>query len=243
MKKISHIQLLLWILSASYSFSINAQDLTFSNMWHIGENNISEGPFINTSLWADYQQNALTLETAVLLNVHQTQAAFPKAIMLRAAKDTVLSAFPFTLKANYLLLPAVKNLRESNINLIASKQLNYFTASLGFNFKTYTYTKEASENYSIEERRFHENWSLLYDLNYTYYPTSKRWQLGVHLTNYDDFIYNQDMNPYFRLKSTYKIRDSLSAILEANYIKSGIFNSSSNSYAYYFKTGIKWHVK
>lgn len=243
MKKHHYIRYLLSLLLPLYIPSLDAQHLSVSNKWTTGESHVSQGKYVNTSVFAHYKWRSVEFESALQMNVYNHHSSTPSAFKLYTQKDSMFHSFPLKLSAGYLLIPAENTLRESNINLLATRVLRSFSATLGFNFKTYTYTKEATDNYAINEPRYHENWGLIYDFSYYYSPATQHWKIGIHFTNFDDFIVNQDMNPYFRLSSEYRISSTLKILLEGNYIKSGIFNGSSNYYGYYIKTGIKWDVK
>lgn len=238
----SHTGISIIILVLALSLRVSYGQLALDNTWSIGKHNASSGTYIRTSLSGAYNVEDILFNSQVQFNIMNAQQRTMSGFLLRAAKASVFTNFPLNISTQYLLIPFSETLRESNFSLIANKKNKGFSYSLGLNFRTLTYTKKAADKYNVEERRYHENWGLMYKLGYTYTPLKYKWDAGLFFTNWDTFLINQDMNPFLRCKSQYHFSSSLRIFLEGNYIKSGVFNSSSNYFGYYVKTGILWHV-
>lgn len=215
--------------------------MRLENAWTVGDNNVSSGAYLRTALGGYYMLDNYSFDSHIQIDIINPQQRVLSGFLLAGSRDSIFQKFPINISAQYLLNPFSETLRESNFSFIASKSTKGFSYALGINFKTFAFTKQAAEDYNIEERRYHENWGLLYSLGYTYRPKQYDWDISLVFTNWDTFLINQDMNPYLRLIGQYHF-DKIKLFTEANYIKSGVFNGSSNYFGYYINTGIIWYV-
>lgn len=241
MLKPYYIRLLLLSI-LSLNLTVSWAQFSVENAWTIGEHNASSGSYLKTSFSAYYYNNEFTINSQLQVDIINPQERIISGLLLNASRDSVFQEFPISLSAQYLFLPFSETLRESNISIIANGATKGFNYALGINFRTYAYTRQAVQDYDIEQQRLHENCGFMYSVGYTYKPREYRWDIGISFTNWDNFLINQDMNPYLRLKGHYHFDDKIALYTEANYIKSGVFNGSSNYFGYYIKTGIIWHV-
>ena len=226
--------------------SVSTKDLwaqfAVENTWKIGQHNVSDGTYLKTTFSGYYSSKNFNINTQLQFDIINPQQRVFSGFEINASRDSVFTKFPTKMAIQYQLLPFSETLRESNISIIASKHHKGLSYALGLNFRTYTYTRQATEDYDIEERRYHENFGLLYNIGYTYTPYNNTWNVGLFFTNWDDFLINQDMNPFLQLRAQYQINTQWLLTAEGNYIKAGIFNGSSNYYGYFIKTGILWCI-
>jgi hypothetical protein len=233
---------LLFISILSLNFTVSRAQFSVDNAWTIGKHNASSGSYLKTSFSGYYYHDEFSINSQLQVDIINPQERILSGLLLNASRDSVFQKFPIRLSAQYLFLPFSETLRESDISIIANGTTKGFSYALGINFRTYAYTQQAVKDYNIEQQRLHENWGLVYNFGYTYKPKTYRWDIGISFTNWDDFLINQDMNPFWRLKGQYHFDDKIELYTEANYIKSGVFNGSSNYFGYYIKTGIICHV-
>lgn len=233
---------LIFLTILSLFFRLTWGQLSVENSWKIGENNTSQGTYLKTALSAYYQTENYAFNSQLQVDAINPQKRTLSGFLVNATRKTFSQKIPLSLSAQYLLLPFSTTLRESNFSLMAKGRAKGFSYTLGINFRTYAYTQQAVEDYNIEQQRLHENWGIIYQLGYTYISQREHWNVGLLLTNYDDFLINQDMNHFWRLKGQFKVSKKIQLYTECNYIKAGVFNSSSNYFGYYIKTGIIWHV-
>jgi len=222
--------------------ALSWSQISLENTWKVGQNNASSGAYLKTAFAGMYSFKNFNINSQLQFDVVNPQERTFSGLLLRGSKDSLFLKFPISFSAQYLFLPYSETLRESNISFIANGYKKGFSYALGVNFRTYAYTRQAVEDYDLEQQRLHENWTLIYNLGYTYSPHRYQWDVGLFLTNWDDFLINQDMNLFWRLKGQYYFNQKINLYAEANYLKSGTFNSSSNYFGYYIKTGIIWHV-
>lgn len=241
MRRHQHLRIIL-ILLLSFCIRISWAQFAVENSWKVGEHNASDGTYLKTSISGYYFDEEFTLNSQLQFDVINPQQRVLSGLQVNASRDSIFKKFPITVTAQYQLLPYSETLRESNVSIIASKCHKGFSYALGFNFRTYAYTRQAVEDYDIQKKRYHENFGLMYSLGYTYSPKSQVWDAGLFFTNWDDFLINQDMNPFFRLKGEYHINSQWDLYTEGNYIKAGMFNGSSNHFGYYINTGVIWHI-
>lgn len=226
----------------SLVFSSTWAQFSIENSWKVGEHNASSGTYLKTQVSGYYYHKEFSANSQVQIDVINAQERIFSGFMIDATRDSIFQKFPISISTQYLFLPFSESLRESNFSLIAEGNNKGFSYALGLNFRTYAYTQYAIETYDIEQQRLHENWGLMYQLGYTYTPHRDSWDIGLFITNWDDFLINQDMNPFMRLIAQYHFDSNINLYTEANYIKSGTFNGSSNFFGYYIKTGIIWLV-
>ncbi|HBE41528.1 MAG TPA: hypothetical protein DDW27_10055, partial [Bacteroidales bacterium] len=100
------------------------------------------------------------------------------------------------------------------------------------------------KNLEIEENAtsIHENFIVLYSFSYYLNPNDDNWNIGLSVTNIDNFSINQETNPLLFLRGVYDPFSRLGLFTEFCYKPAGICNLAVNHFGFFLRTGIKWNV-
>lgn len=217
---------------------------TVIGSFEVGDNNAAESSYIKSNVIGQYQFGKYKAEAGFLMNLKNTGENFFPGYRLMVSRDFAIKEFPFSVQG-FLVQNYDEMLRETNWGLDASKEWKHIDLVLGTYFKIYAYRNEAIETYDIDENaeKMKEPFNFLYSFTYHLKPTGNPWNMGLTVTNFDYFHYNQETNPLFNLNGCYKLSENLSLFAQAWFETSGIFNINATYFGYYFRTGIKWNIK
>jgi hypothetical protein len=218
---------------------------TVIGSFDVGDNNAAESYYIKSNAIGQYRFGKNMAEAGFLMNLKNTGENFFPGYRLMASRDFAIREFPFAVRAFLVQTTDADMLRETNWGLDISKEWKHIDLVLGTYFKIYAYRNEAIETYGIEEdaAKMKENFNFLYSFTYRLKKTGNPWNIGLTVTNFDYFLYNQETNPLFNLNGTYKLNESIELFAQAWFETSGIFNINATWFGYYFRTGIKWNIK
>ncbi|MDA3928046.1 MAG: hypothetical protein PF541_03750 [Prolixibacteraceae bacterium] len=210
----------------------------------VGRNQVSNGSYINLSGIGAYNFKGNILSVGLQNSSLSTSTNIITDYFIAASKDLQVKKKPFQLELYFLQSNFSSIIRETNWGLKAKIEREHYELTIGNNFKTYAYSKQAQNNYSITENtRIHENWNLLY--TYTYYlkPVQNEWNVSATICNYDHFIIYQPTNPIFNLKGKYELAIPIELFAELWYKSVGVFNLNVNYFGYFIRGGIVWRIE
>jgi hypothetical protein len=208
-----------------------------------GENNVSEGLFIKTSAWGNYQLDKYNIEGGIQLDLKSTGSNIFSGVALLVSREFLIKEFQFEIQGLFLSNFFSDLAHEYNWGFLAKTELKHLTFKLGTEFRTYHITRKASEEYDIEsDKNLHENWNLMYLARYNLKPSDHKWNVGLAVTNIDHFIINQGINPMVNIQGNYWINTALMVYIEPWYANSGTFNISANYFGFFIRTGLIWKL-
>ena len=212
----------------------------------VGRNNLSEGLFLRSTALGHYKFEKNTLKAGMQLDLLSNSEKIITGYKVNAERELSIRSFPFSLQAFCIWTSYSELLRETNIGVALQHQRDHFKIMLGNNFRTFSYTKNAINWYSIGEDapvKIYENWNLMYLFSYYLKPMDNHWNAGISLTNTDHFIINQETNPVMNLQGLYEISSRITLFSEAWYKTAGAFNLNVNYFGFFFRTGIVWDIQ
>ena len=227
-------------------FSSNALlgQVDLETYFDIGSTNVSDGAYVRNALLGAYHIESTKIEAGVQLDLKSTSPNFLTGINFRIMQEINIKDFEFDAHGLFVHNPFSDFVHETNWGLLAGISRSHFTFQLGPSFRTYTITKEARENYNIDENTsLHENWNVLYLASYQLKPAGNSWNAGISVTNMDNFLINQETNPMILLNGYYKATKAISVFTEAWYKSSGSLNISANHFGYFFRAGLIWELE
>lgn len=224
------------------SISLQAQ-IQLSAYLDAGENNVSDGLFIKTSFWGDYQLDKYNVTGGGQLNLKSAGPNFFSGFTLLVSREFLIKEFTLELQGLFLANFFSDLAHEYDWGILAKTELKHFTFKLGTEFRTYHITKKAGNEYDIgSDKNLHENWNLMYLVRYNVKPPDHKWNTGLGLTNFDHFIINQANNPMLFVHGNYRITPSLMLYIEPWYQNAGSFNLSANYFGFFIRTGLIWRM-
>lgn len=208
-----------------------------------GENNVSRGPYVKTSILGDIQFSGSTLEAGSVANIRYSGHKIISGASLSFGHQFYIKKFSLEVAGFYLANPFSDLIHESDWGILLKSGQKHFQYMAGFAFRTYKITREAMNKYDIEANTsLHENWNLVYQLGYSVKPANNKWNIGLSVTNFDHFLINQETNPMIYISGHYKISPELTLFSEAWYKNAGAFNLYANYFGFFIRTGMIWKL-
>jgi hypothetical protein len=134
--------------------------------------------------------------------------------------------------------------RETNYGLILSTENEHFNFKIGTGFKDIGFTKNANAETGINANgSVQEIFNPLYHFSYTLNKPANAWNIGIGVTNFDQYIVNQATNPMTTVFGHYKLNESVRLTAEIWYKTAGAFNLHVNYFGLFFRPGIIWELK
>jgi hypothetical protein len=224
------------------SISLNAQ-IDLISQFDIGENNVSEGVYFRNSDFAGYRFGKMSVSGGIQFDIKSATENVLTGTALKVGRAFQIKDFPFQIEAHTIYNPFSDWVHEFNWGVLAKIQQTHFTYKLGTSFRTYSLTEMAEDNTDPDSNnKLHENWNLMYLVQYNLKPVDYRWNVGISITNIDCFLINQEVNPMFNLNGNYKFSESLSLFSEVWYKAAGFSNISVNYFGFFVRTGVIWKI-
>lgn len=221
---------------------VNAQ-VQLSTYIDAGENNVSEGFFIQNSVWGNYHWNKINVTGGGQFDLKSASSNFFTGVTLLVSREFMIKEFPFEIQGLFLSNFFSDLAHEYDWGILANLELKHFTFELGTEFRTYHITRQASEEYDIESNKnLHENWNIMYLAGYRVKPIDCKWNIGLAMTNIDNFLINQDTNPMLFLHGKYQVTVPLTLYIEPWYQSAGSLNLSANYFGFFIRTGLIWKL-
>lgn len=208
-----------------------------------GKNQVSEGILVAAAILPSYEFHEFTFSGGLQFDIYNGSPNFVSGYLLKTAYELPLKHHKSEIEAFYVYNPFSDILYESNFGGMIKYHSHHFSYMIGTNFRTYGYSKQAIEDFALSENtKIHENFNVIYSLGYNLKPEEHDWNIGLVLTNFDDFIINQETNPVFFLKGNYKLNSKLEIFAEFWYKTAGAFNIRVNYFGYNIRTGLQWKI-
>ncbi len=224
------------------TFGLKAQG-QITGYFDAGSVNTSEGLFIRTGVLGGYTYRKTTLSAGCLFDLKSPSAKFFTGSVLNLTQEFSIKKFPLEVQGLFMYNPFSNLVHEINWGLLVNIKRNHFAFRLGTSFRTYSLSKSAEEEYDLEDHeKVHENWNLVYFLQYQLKPEDHHWNIGIALTDIDHFMIRQETNPMVYLNGKYKLQEQLTLYAEAWYFSAGNFNLAANYFGFFFRTGLLWNI-
>lgn len=224
------------------TFNVTGQ-IQLSTFMDAGKNNVSDGAYVQTSVWGRYKIRKTGLQVGSQYDLRSPCKNVFTGITANVTQQLSIREVPFEIGGFFLYNLFSEVVHESNWGVLAAIERNHFTVKLGTDFRTYSITPAASKDYNIEtDKKIHEYCNLIYLIGYNLKPLDSRWNVGISVTDIDLFLINQSTNPMFYLNGKYDVISKLTLILESWYKSAGMFNISANYFGFFIRTGLIWKI-
>ena len=209
----------------------------------IGQTVVSDGLLLKIADLTSYQFGKNKLEAGLQIDILSNSDRFFSGYNIQVSREWTIKSFPLETQAFFILTPFSDILHETNWGILLGINRNHYAIKIGTNFRTYAYNHKAIDTYSFEtDTRMHENWNLMYSFNGYIKPIDNIWNIGLSLTDIDNFIINQETNPIINLQFTYRFKPSLKLYLESWYKNAGALNMNVNYFGFFIRSGIIWDI-
>ncbi|MCK9611620.1 MAG: hypothetical protein WC401_12425 [Bacteroidales bacterium] len=241
MKKISYsIILLVGFLSG---LNVCAQ-VHFNIYTEAGKNNVSEGFYMKTAAIGTIWLAKNRIELGGQFDVISPNNNRSQALLVNYTREFPLKKLSLEPQCFFMYNHFSEVLFETNWGVTLGAGFRHFYLKLGTNFRTYGIPKNAIKKYDItNHENIHENFNIMYSASYFVKLPEHKWNIGITLTNIDNFLINQETNPVFYLHGKYQINQLFTIYSEAWYKSAGAFNLSVNPFGFFIRTGFIWSIK
>lgn len=218
--------------------------LTVNSYAELGTNNVSDGAYGNFSGQFSAKFGTFTASTGALLSFTNANQAIFSAYKLSVVNEFQIFNKPVNIGAFYLWKPFSVDLRETNYGVLGSYRAKHFGYQLGLNTRIYSFSTAAKQNYNFPDSVSTTIWepiNLMYKFTY-YLKMSKKWNFEASVTNFDNYIVEQETNPMIRTKFSYKLNDKLLFYSDLGYQQAGLLNMRVNTFGVFLRGGVIWKI-
>jgi hypothetical protein len=139
--------------------------------------------------------------------------------------------------------PVSDIVNEFNWGLSLNFQSRHFAMILGNNFRTISISKKAQLEFGIDNtNKIREYWNLMYLFSYTASIHDNKWNVTATVTNIDEFSINQETNPLYKFRLSYKASPTIYVYSEPWYETSGAANLHVGYFGFFVRNGILWNI-
>ncbi len=207
------------------------------------KNSVSDGLFIRSAFLGYYKAGNYQLKAGLQTNLVNANNITLSGYRIDGSRAFEIKNTRLGIHGFFLWTSATTILQETNYGCAFTMNRPHFDMLIGTNFRTYSFKRNALKDYGIEndEPKIHENFNLMYSFSYNLKPSDCKWNAGVTLTNIDNFMINQETNPYVNLKGFYKLSSAVCLFAEGWYKNAGVANICSNYFGFVIRGGVKWN--
>jgi len=208
-----------------------------------GSNTVSDGLFVRNDLVLAWEKDIFSLSGGLELSSGNVNPMLVSGWNLTANVSVLQQAFPIDLTAFFLRNPYSSLSRETNFGLGASYKRPHVRLQLGIGTRIWSLVPDKTDptglpddpDYTIIEYR-----NFLYSFSYFLNEPEAKWNLELRLSDFDEFLVQQETNPMVALAFMLELKPGLHFLASGSYQGSGMLNLQADYYGYYFKTGIQW---
>lgn len=208
----------------------------------LGVNNVSNGLFIKTEAFYAYQSRHYKFESGMQVNLKSNFSKNLSGYSVQLTRTMLLKKRPLSLSLYMVNVPVSDEFRQLNIGFMAGSAWRHFSFKTGLNSRTYSFHDRESGENATPARRIHEVWTAMYAFTYSLKTAENIWNLSATLTDFDNFIINQETSPQFKISGSYKLKHNLTLYAESNITYAGAMNTNVNFFGLFTRTGFIWKL-
>jgi hypothetical protein len=230
-------------LLIGFHSGLSAQ-ITLDGYTGLLDNNSSQGIKADVSGQVSAQFGTFTASAGSLFTFPDNNQIYFSAIKLQVHNEFQLFKQPVNVGAFYMWKPFSVDLRETTFGLLAGYRTGRFGFQLGLNSRVYYFTQAAKMKYNFSDAVSTSIWepvNVMYRVSY-FQPLSAKWEMEAMLTNYDNYIIEQETNPMVQTKFTYKMNEKLNLYADLGYQQAGLLNIRVNTFGIFLRGGVVWKI-
>lgn len=208
-----------------------------------GKNVVLSDYYASSSIIASCTYSRFTLSPGVSYICEGHKGSRFEGYLLNGSRQVNFFRRTIDIGVFYLHRPLSEIIKENNWGVYAEYIGKRFEILIGNQFRYYRLI--ASEDLQAELKRkpdiISENWNIIYSFHYRIISNTS-WHLSASVTNLDYFIIEQETNPLFNIKVSYKIRNKVMPYIAYWHRNAGMFNLKANHFGYHFRLGLEWEL-
>lgn len=234
---------LLTILMLIFSSLMLTAQVNVGHFNDIGVNRGSDGVFVTSSFIVGYRINNNSFSTIVSTRPIGNNSSFITDYNIAYTRHMTIRDHPVDGSLFFLRNNNSRITFESNLGGIFDITTRYTVHKLGVGWRSYSYTRSAADEYSIDDNDVSLNDLRLYALLGAFIkPVGNRWNVGLILTNIDKVRVNNTILPSIVIRGEYEILPNLELYVEPCYNVAGLTTLCLANYGFFFRTGISWSI-
>lgn len=158
------------------------------------------------------------------------------ALRLSLSKDYTIKELLFTTQIFYQRSPFSARLNDHTAGVLFNHKRNRWYFDLGANTRVYSLTNKYKGETGYSENALWEPVNVMYRLTW-HKPVGDKLEINASVTNFDQFIIEQETNPFLLTDFRYKITEKSKIYFNAVYQQAGFFNIRVNYFGYYLRAG------
>ncbi|MBW7889648.1 MAG: hypothetical protein H3C48_01175 [Chitinophagaceae bacterium] len=163
------------------------------------------------------------------------------AVRLSVSKDYVIKDKNITTVAFYQFAPFSARLNDHAAGLLFNHKSRRWYYDLGLNTRFYAFTQKYKGKAGYGENVLWEPVNVIYRLTW-HKPIGDKFEINPSVTNFDQFIIQQETNPFVLADFQYKLNVKSKIYFDVAYQQSGFFNIRVNYFGYYLRGGYKVNI-
>lgn len=212
-------------------------DLSFCS----GSNYVSEGQYAKLSTQLSYKYLGWNFSLGAGTVFSHAREKKLDAVRVSLSKDFRIKGKQVTTHIFYQQSPFSVRLNDQTAGLLLNHKSRRWYFDLGANTRFYSFTKgyKATTNYT--EKIIWEPVNVMYRLTW-HKPIGNKFEINPSITNFDQFIIQQETNPFILIDFGYKFNEKSKMYFDAVYQQAGFFNIRVNYFGYYLRGGYKMDI-
>ncbi len=219
---------------------------TFEGYLDAGHNNVSSGMYGKPALVSAYQYKFITARTGLEWTFPvRNDRAYPSWIISTKADFHIRKA-KFEGGAFYLHVPFSPRMREHQWGFWLGFNSKHFTIQAGNNTRIMKFTARGQKELGLNEDddlKITEPRNLMYRLTAYVKPRDHYWNVSIYLTDFDDFLIQQETNPMVGCRYIRELKKGVSLYGDLRYQSAGWLNLAVNYFGINFRSGVLWKIK
>lgn len=200
---------------------------------------VYDGVFVKNAGLINYQLGKYNTEAGFQFEINNPNHIFLTGFELKFSRNFRAGNFPFTLQSFYLVSPSSSLIRETNWGMVSNIESRHVKMSIGTNFRTFAFTRDAIRNYDIQSgMKTHELWNIIYSFSYFIKPSNHPWNTAISVTNLDNFTIERETNPILSLQALLRINSTLKGFVEVRCKGNAPLNLNMNYLGFAFRAGL-----
>lgn len=159
-------------------------------------------------------------------------------VRLSVSKGYRIKDKDITTVAFYQFAPFSVRLNDHTAGFLFNHKSKRWYYDLGVNTRFYAFTQQYKVVTNYGENTLWEPFNVMYRLTW-HKPIGEKFEINPSVTNFDQFIIQQETNPFILANFQYKFNEKSRIYFDAAYQQAGFFNIRVNYFGYYLRGGYK----
>lgn len=151
---------------------------------------------------------------------------------------------PFAWEGLCIYQPYSRTVHEINYAALAKFNFTYVYLSAGAHIRQYRISPNAQKKYGIanNNQRLTEPWNWIYQIRIQRFKEPHNWNMGLAISNIDQFLISPERSPMFYLFGRIRIRPRMDFYLESWHKFAGEYDPYLIYFGGFFRMGILWNI-